>query len=279
VDADLSAGIITSQATATARYAPNSQNVSATAPPIKVITYQGPRLALQITPNPTTYPASGQMIVLTYTLINTGTVPLSGPYLIQDPDGRVTFIDCITATSPLASGASTTCNGTTTVSGPPGSTTTIRGIANASDGTRTITSNTATATVSNPVLGCNTMTASIAVPGNTTMTVAINNPNSYSVTIANVVVTWNHDAGHQQTNNNALSLLSARLGSATPFWNGPSSPGPSATLTPSAATVIPPGASTITFTFDQDYNRTDGTEAIIVNLSTSGCESTPIHSP
>jgi hypothetical protein len=117
------------------------------------------------------------------------------------------------------------------------------------------------------------------VPGNTTMTLAINNPNSYSVTIANVVVTWNHDAGHQQGNNNALTLLNAKLGSATPFWNGPSSAGPSATLTPSAVIVIPPGASTITFTFDQDYNRTDGSEAIRVNLSTAGCEGFPIQQP
>jgi hypothetical protein len=42
--------------------------------------------------------------------------------------------------------------------------------------------------------------------------------------------------------------------------------------------TIPPGSSiTITFTFHQTYDRSDGSEELLVNLSTPGCEGYPIH--
>ena len=273
IQADLDAGLITSQATASVIF--NGQTVSATAPPLTVVTFQGPRLNLKITPNPTTYPETGQFIVYTYTLTNTGTVPLNGPFSVSDD--RVTSVDCSTATSPLESGERTSCIGMAMASGAPGSKIVNTATSRASDGTQTIISNSATATVSNPVFACNTITSSLAVPGNTTMTLAINNPNSYSVTIESIAVTWNHDNGHQGGNQNSLTLQDVSLGTTT-LWSG-SNTGPSATLTVPANTVIASGASTITFTFHQVYNRTDGSEAIRINLSTAGCGSSPIQQP
>ncbi|HZM23530.1 MAG TPA: hypothetical protein VFC02_17390, partial [Anaerolineales bacterium] len=47
-------------------------------------------------------------------------------------------------------------------------------------------------------------------------------------------------------------------------------------FTPSPAAYIPTGTSTITFTFHQSYDTFDGTEQILINLATNGCQSYPI---
>ena len=86
---------------------------------------------------------------------------------------------------------------------------------------------------------------------------------------------WDHNKGHEGGNDKTLTLLSASLGGTT-FWTG-SNNGPSSTLTPTAPLTIPPGGTvTITFTFHQTYNASDGSEEILINLSTPGCEIFPI---
>jgi hypothetical protein len=109
------------------------------------------------------------------------------------------------------------------------------------------------------------------------MTMTITNPNVYAITIQDVFVVWNHDKGHQVGNDKSLILQSASLG-ATPFWTG-SSTGPSATLTSIAPLTIPGNStvSMITFTFNQSYDVFDNSEEILINLSTPGCQSFPIH--
>jgi hypothetical protein len=110
------------------------------------------------------------------------------------------------------------------------------------------------------------------------MRLTIRNPNNYSFRVENVFVVWNNDKGHQEGNNKDLNLISASLG--TQFWTGENG-GPSASLTPSPATPvsIPGGGatSTIIFTFHQSYDHSDGSEEILINLSTPGCELYPIH--
>jgi hypothetical protein len=109
----------------------------------------------------------------------------------------------------------------------------------------------------------------------------IPNPNVYPVTIQNIFVVWNSDKGHQTGNTKELILQSASLlGSPVPFWTAdPLDPsvGPSASITPPAAVVFPPGTtSTIVFTFDQSYEKFSKTEEIFINLLTPGCEGFPI---
>jgi RHS repeat-associated protein len=106
------------------------------------------QLGLQITPNPTTFTSAGQNIVYTYTLTNTGAVPLNGPYAVSD--NKVSSVDCSAAQSPLAVNQSTTCVGsyTTTAADVTAGSMTDSATATASDGTQTITSNVATATIS-----------------------------------------------------------------------------------------------------------------------------------
>jgi hypothetical protein len=104
----------------------------------------------------------------------------------------------------------------------------------------------------------------------------ITNTNAWPISIQDVFVVWDHDRGHQQGNDKTLILQSASIG-GVPFWTG-SSAGPSDTLTPASPVSIPPGSSiTIVFTFHQSYNLSDGSEEILINLSTPGCEGFPIH--
>jgi hypothetical protein len=107
------------------------------------------------------------------------------------------------------------------------------------------------------------------------MTLTITNPNAWPISMQNMFLVWDHDRGHQSGNDKTLNLQSASIG-GTPFWTGDLA-GPSATLTPTAPLTIPPGGTiTIVFTFDQTYDRSDGSEEVLVNLSTPGCD-TPIH--
>ena len=126
------------------------------------------------------------------------------------------------------------------------------------------------------VPSCGTTHGSITLPGNNTMTMTITNPNAWPLTVDDVFVVWDHDRGHQQGNDKSLTLQSASLG-GTQLWAG-SNTGPSTTLSAASTLTIPPGATvTLVFTFDQEYDRSDGSEEILMNLSTPGCENFPIH--
>jgi hypothetical protein len=108
------------------------------------------------------------------------------------------------------------------------------------------------------------------------MTMTITNPNAWPISIQEVFVMWDSNRGHLTGNDKSLILQSASIG-GVPFWTG-SSAGPSDTLNPVSPVSIPAGSSiTITFTFHQSYDRSDGSEEILVNLSTPGCEGYPIH--
>lgn len=104
--ADADAGSITNNATATARLSgqPVTSNVASTS----VLVTGTPKISLSIsaTPNPNT--VLGSAVNYTYTIQNTGTLSLSGPFTIND-DIFPTLVNCTGATSPLAPGASTTC--------------------------------------------------------------------------------------------------------------------------------------------------------------------------
>lgn len=125
------------------------------------------------------------------------------------------------------------------------------------------------------VPSCNTTHGSINLPGNNTMTLTITNPNAWPLMIKDVFVVWNAEKGHLVGNDKSLWLQSASLG-ATQFWSG-NDDGPSLTITPAAAPVIPAGATvTLTFTFDKSYDKSVGTEEINIDFYTPGCENNNI---
>lgn len=137
--ADIETGSIVNQGNASATF--QSQTITSGPVSTTVITYQGARLRLRITANPAGFTGAGQYIIYTYTLVNTGSKPLNGPYLISD--NTVPFVDCSMAASPLAVGASTACVASYLTTGTDMAQGHVANSARAtsSDGTQTITSN------------------------------------------------------------------------------------------------------------------------------------------
>ena len=137
---------------------------------------------------------------------------------------------------------------------------------------------TATIDPSTPV-ACNGLTKGGIVTSGSTMSLSITNPYPYTLTISEVNVHWNFDKGHQK-DPKELYLLSASLG-GSPFWTG-SPPGiyaPSYKVPFTGPLTLPPGTHSISFLFNQNYDKTDGTEKIIINFSTPGCTGYPIIVP
>ena len=107
------------------------------------------------------------------------------------------------------------------------------------------------------------------------MSMTINNPTGVPLLVQDVTVHWNHDGGHSAGGNNTIRLRRAELGTVF-FSNASGIYAPSYTITPFGL-YIPPGSSTIIFTFHQEYTNPDG-DLIIINLATNGGQLYPIQS-
>ena len=116
----------------------------------------------------------------------------------------------------------------------------------------------------------------ISIPGNTTeMSMTITNPNPYPLVVQDIHVVWNATTG--APGDEPLKLQSITL--ADVFWTVNDSSG-NITITPVVTVTIPENAtSSINFTFDKAYQNPNGSESIVINLSTPGCEGFPIHRP
>ena len=127
------------------------------------------------------------------------------------------------------------------------------------------------------VPGCNSLThGPITTPGSS-MSMTITNPLGVPIQIQDITVWWNHDKGNQGGGtppDRPLVLVSVSW--EDPIWTG-TSPGPSITVVPSPTTYIQPGTSTLTFTFNQSYDKEDRSEEILINLAANGCTGFPIH--
>jgi len=142
--------------------------------------------------------------------------------------------------------------------------------------TNTPTSTLSPTAIPTGVTGCNSITHGAISRSGNSMTLTINSPVTTPVTIQDVFVVWNNDKGHLAGSDKTLRLQSVSLGGQ--FWSGNSSAA-SITIIPSPSASIPNGTSTITFTFHQSYDNPDGTERILINLSTPGCTLFPIQAP
>ncbi|WKZ38144.1 MAG: pilus assembly protein [Anaerolineales bacterium] len=106
------------------------------------------------------------------------------------------------------------------------------------------------------------------------MEMEIINETGHVLSAAQVYVEWNHDTGHQSSNDRTLHLKQVVLASQT--WNGDIH-SPSAYI-PAYYPFIPTGVSKVQFIFHQNYNLTDGTERIIITIGTPGCVNYPVDS-
>lgn len=107
------------------------------------------------------------------------------------------------------------------------------------------------------------------------MSIRIRNQNNYPVTIANVFLVWNGDAGHTAGLDQTLDLQSASLGS-TVFWNGLIDGASSVTIVPLSTASIPANATNLdlNFNFHQSYDNWDSpaTERIVITFNQpNGC--------
>lgn len=105
------------------------------------------------------------------------------------------------------------------------------------------------------------------------MSMDIINTTGYTVSSAAIYLEWNHDTGHEGSDP-TLHVRQVALGNST--WSGDVfAP---FTFFHGFYPPIPPDASTIKFFFNQAYTNTDGSERIIITLSTPGCVNYPIDS-
>ncbi len=139
--ADLDLGTITNQATATGGGLTSNQASTF------VTLTQNPALTLTKGASPATATTVGVTITYTYTLQNTGNVTLTSPYAVTD--NKITGVTCSGAVSPLAPTVSTTCSTTyvTTQTDLDAGSIINTASATAMFGTKTVTSNQASATV------------------------------------------------------------------------------------------------------------------------------------
>ena len=112
------------------------------------------------------------------------------------------------------------------------------------------------------------------------MSMTISNPYPFPIVMKDVTVTWNHDKGSND-GNKKLSLTQVAVGPDI-IWTGLVDKTnihtiPTTAIIP-AAIPPTPSTTTITFYFHQPYDNLDTYEHIYINLSTPGCESTPIDS-
>jgi len=113
----------------------------------------------------------------------------------------------------------------------------------------------------------------LTIDGNI-MKMQITNNSGHVLSTAEIYLEWNHDTGHRSVSDPSLHLR--RINIAGQTWIGDIQT-PSAYI-PAFYPFIPTGESTIQFRFHQDYDLTDGTERIIINLSTPGCVNYPVDS-
>ena len=123
--------------------------------------------------------------------------------------------------------------------------------------------------------GCNSITTGSLIIVSNVMSLSFTNPHD-PITVLNVQVVWNSVNGG--AGNKPLALKSASLGGV--FWAGTDSTG-SLTITPATTVTIPGNnqTSALMFTFDRTYQTKNGSESIVINLSTPGCEGYPIRRP
>jgi Flp pilus assembly protein TadG len=113
-------------------------------------------------------------------------------------------------------------------------------------------------------------------PSGNIMSITINNGNPYgfTLTLRDITVTWNDDKGHRVGLDKTLKLQIVTVGGVT-VWTGTTIDGESTKTIPTTAT-LPPGNTTISFYFHQTYDNLDGTESVLLNWLTPGCENSSI---
>lgn len=106
----------------------------------------------------------------------------------------------------------------------------------------------------------------LQISGNTMSMNVINNT-GYEIQVSKVIVSWNNTRGHQTGGDKTLRLKHADFGGY--FFDGDIY-APSYDI-PGLYPLLGPGVTTITVSFHQTYDNTNGTEQFLIYTSTNGC--------
>ena len=199
------------------------------------------------------------------------------------PTGTVTITGGDTPCTITLPATSCTTKFTTAISGTKTVTATYSG-----DSLHAGSSDTAShSVIAAAITGCDTITPSLLKFVNGALVMDITNPLSTPVQIGSIAFKWYADKGHGSGNEKRLFLQNVSLGSTTiwsdnvihqdPFGVIPGDNSGNILFNPPAGTLIPGNNATtsLTFTYQQSQDRWLG-DYVQVNLSTPGCELTPI---
>lgn len=260
---DVADGSVIDSATANATTA-SSQSVSSSPASFTLITYNAPRLTLEITSNPTSVSTVGETINLTYWLRNTGNVDLMPPYTFTDPDGKVFNITCFGTTSILPIGGYKTCTASYIVSSGDiaAGFVEFNGAATAQNGTQTLTSQSTLSVPINVASACNPTATGLKLPSPFGFTIFNYNSNT-QVTIKRINVYFNDNS--QKISK--LLLYNQEIWSSIEGWN--TSPGIFNTFSNSVVIAVNSSAP-FQVQFKDPYIA-NNTEKVIVEFAESGC--------
>jgi uncharacterized repeat protein (TIGR01451 family) len=190
--ADIDGGTVVNTGKGFARF--GAQTVESPAATFTVVAFSGARFTVGLAANPTTLTQSGTSVQFTYTITNTGNVPLSSPYAIshtvtiagQSPQ-NLSF-NC-NGVSPLAPGASTSCTNSFTTSNTITNTVTS---ATARNGALTVnaTAPLPSVTVNSTICTTGTLTISNFSRSGSSVLWTISNNIGTPITIDTISVTW-----------------------------------------------------------------------------------------
>ena len=222
-------------------------------------TVQLPATTTTITAHTPSPSVAGEPVTVTVTVTGGSTTPT----------GTVAITGADTNCNITLAGGTGSCNVVFSSSGSKTLTAAYGG-----DGLHAASNTTATHVVSEPpIANCDQVTAGLLQQTNGALTMTINNPLTVPLQISKVSVRWNHDQGHQTGSDKTLRLEFANL-NGTVFFNG-NELGDSYEITPNQAIYVQPnsvGPTTITFTFQQSFDRWDSTEYVQIQFTNLGCK-------
>lgn len=275
---DLNDGSVVSHTTASAVF--NSQYVTSSQQTTTVVTYNGPRLTLEIYPNVSAVTTgAGTAVYYTFYLRNTGNVTLASPYSVSVVGNKIPSVDCSIAGSQIAVGGAVSCFGTytTTQADVNAGSLTIQATATAFNGAQAVTSAQAASTI--PV--------SAPITCYVYHRLATQSPPSISYLSKAFQVTIYNSSSTQATIH-IKTIRLFNLNQSTPAgqyivnltFNGSNIFTAGASYNYSPVTVnspfvgdvsLAPGASkTLVVNFNKNYNRTNS-EQITVEFEETGC--------
>ena len=255
--ADLDAGSIINHATATAIFA--SQTLSSGQVSATVITYTLPRMALVKTASSTFFTAQNQTLIYTYTLKNTGGVPItaSNPYILTD--SKIGSLTCgVVGTLPV--GGSVVCKSANYVTTAADVTAkaVVNTVSPSAGSTMTpALTNSPSASLTIPLFVCDSTTVkgNGPIPDGSDVTWTITNSSGLPIHIASATIFF--------TGNPSVKLSSVYLNGAL-IWSGSGSTG---IVLPGAPWTLNNGANPLRLVFSKSATAI----RVLVGFSEASC--------